>query len=91
MKKAAGLDSNNSGLIFYGHGELLQRGNAGWCGTPPITYKNYEGKWKAVRDSVINIKVEYWDGQMEYNMFIVMLVDSIFKYRIDIIASPQNK
>ncbi len=91
MKKSAGLDSNNYGFIFYSNGHFLNRSNAGWCGTPPISYKNYDGKWKARSDSMIHINVGYWGGDLEYNMIIVYLDDLIFKFRFDFSGTALDK
>ena len=37
----------------------------GWCGTPPISYGNYDGTWKIEDDSKLTITYEYWGGTME--------------------------
>ncbi|HSR18500.1 MAG TPA: hypothetical protein VLM39_10470, partial [Ignavibacteriaceae bacterium] len=41
LQRSAGLDSSSGGFIFYNDGRLLERKNAGWCGTPPISYANF--------------------------------------------------
>lgn len=46
-------------------GSVIERKNAGWCGTPPIAYSNYNGTWE-MKDSVMQISVEYWGGMAEY-------------------------
>ncbi len=31
------------GISFLENGNLIERKNIGWCGTPPITYGDFEG------------------------------------------------
>lgn len=50
------------GIAFQPEGKLIRRQNIGWCGTPPITYGNFDGTWEKVSDSVINISHQYWGG-----------------------------
>jgi hypothetical protein len=51
-------------------GTMLERNIAGWCGTPPVTYDNYDGTWSYFNDSILNIKVEYWGGTRDYRLGI---------------------
>jgi hypothetical protein len=30
---------------FNADGSLVERKNSGWCGTPPISYADYDGTW----------------------------------------------
>ncbi|MDP2209036.1 MAG: hypothetical protein Q8K98_09725 [Bacteroidota bacterium] len=73
FNKTSGLDSNKLGLIFYEGFELLERNNAGWCETSPISYQNYNGNWKLERDSIVNITVGYWGGIRNYSFRIISL------------------
>jgi hypothetical protein len=50
------------GIKFKADGTLIQRKNSGWCGTPPITYADYEGTWTKISDTIIEIKAGYWGG-----------------------------
>ncbi len=52
-------------IQFKSDGSLMERKNAGWCGTPPIAWENYEGSWE-MKDSVIRVSVGYWGGQAKY-------------------------
>jgi hypothetical protein len=62
--------SDNQGFKFNTDGTLLERKNSGWCGTPPITYSDYSGKWAIINDTLIRIDVGYWGGSMTYNLDI---------------------
>jgi len=73
LQRSSGLDSSNYGFIFYTEGRLLERKNAGWCGTPPISYANFSGTWEFQSDSLIKINVGYWGGMTDYALKIVFL------------------
>jgi hypothetical protein len=62
--------SDNQGFKFNTDGTLLERKNSGWCGTPPITYSDYPGKWAIINDTLIRLEVGYWGGSMTYNLDI---------------------
>jgi len=71
-QRANSLNENEPGLAFKNEQLFLERKNAGWCGTPPIVYADYEGSW-AQDDSMINITVDYWGGQAKYRWKIKSL------------------
>lgn len=66
LSSASEFANDKYGIAFYADGTLVERKNAGWCGTPPITYKNYEGTWTALNDSTFTIDVGYWGGEITY-------------------------
>jgi hypothetical protein len=51
-------------------GTLQERNIAGWCGTPPVSYNNYDGTWNFLNDSIVKINVEYWGGTRDYRIGI---------------------
>ena len=73
MKRAEALAEDRYGFILKGDGTFVERKNAGWCATPPISYANFDGEWKAQSDSILKITVGYWGGTMSYEMHIVSL------------------
>ena len=75
------LDSTQYGFIIGKDGSFIERKNAGWCGTPPITYKNFEGTWEAVSDSLLEITVGYWGGTINYQMRIVNVDNEMLRIR----------
>jgi hypothetical protein len=81
MKKADGLDPNNYGFVLYAGGKFLERKNSGWCGTPPISYENYDGKWKAETENVLQIDVGYWRGKINYKMEIITLSSTELRFK----------
>jgi len=73
LRKSGELDDNQYGLNIRRRRELTERKSAGWCGTPPTTYANYEGEWKALSKNMLEITVGYWGGTISYQMEIVSL------------------
>jgi hypothetical protein len=60
--RAEGLIENDYGISFNPGNSLVERQNAGWCGTPPISFANYNGTWSKTGD-VIDITVDFWGGK----------------------------
>lgn len=81
LYKSLGLDSSKFGYIFYEDGKLLKRDNAGWCGTPPIYYTNYQGNWNMGGDSIVHITAGYWGGIRSYSFRIISLNATEMKIR----------
>lgn len=75
LLRADSLDEFKYGFIFDEDGSFTERKNAGWCGTPPIYYDNFEGQWTALNDSLLDITVAYWGGTMTYQIRILSLDD----------------
>ena len=73
LHRSKALKKDKYGFTLNGDGTFIERKNAGWCGTPPITYDNFEGTWEAVSDSLLDITVAYWGGVMTYQIRIVYL------------------
>lgn len=75
------LDDDKYGFKISDGGIFLEHKNSGWCGTPPISYADYEGTWKYESDSVLIVDVGYWGGTMTYKMQIVELTANKLKTR----------
>ena len=75
--KSNDLVENNYGIAFLSDGTLIERKNSGWCGTPPISYSDFEGTWTQT-DSIINITVSYWGGSANYQWKLVDIKDNKF-------------
>jgi hypothetical protein len=71
MYRAGELDAAKYGFTINEDGTFIERKNAGWCGTPPISYDNFEGTWEVVSDSLLDITVAYWGGMMTYQIRII--------------------
>ncbi len=81
LNRSEKLDQDRYGFTIMEDGTFLERKNAGWCGTPPIYYDNFDGTWSALSDSLIEITVGYWGGSMSYQIRIVSLDDESLRIR----------
>jgi len=66
------LPGDDYGFSFETENKFLEHKNAGWCGTPPISYGDYEGTWTR-NDSILDISVGYWGGTIDYKWKIMDL------------------
>jgi hypothetical protein len=64
---------------FNSDGSLVERKNSGFCGTPPISYADYTGRWTMLNDTLVKINVGYWGGTMTYKLDIEFLDSKILK------------
>jgi hypothetical protein len=69
------LKDNDYGMAFKSGGVFVERKNSGFCGTPPISYADYEGNWTE-NDSIINITVGYWGGLSNYRWKLISVDDN---------------
>ena len=65
------FDDNKPGIEFKSNGTLSKRQNIGWCGTPPVSYGNYDGTWKKTSDSTLTMRYKYWGGEAEQDLQII--------------------
>ena len=72
FKRSDQLIEQKYGLAIMDEGNLMERKNAGWCGTPPIFFADFEGEWTN-SGSDIYINVAYWGGAADYHWKIVSL------------------
>jgi hypothetical protein len=79
--------TDNDCLKFNSDGTLIERKNSGWCGTPPISYANYDGTWSIVNDTLVQVKVGYWGGTTSYKLDI----ESISPTTLKVITLPNNE
>jgi hypothetical protein len=81
------LFTDNHCYNFKPDGSLIERKNSSWCGTPPILYNDYYGKWNIINDTTILIDVGYWGGNTSYYLDIES-VDAEF---LKVITVPINQ
>jgi hypothetical protein len=62
--------TQNPGYNFKADGTLTERKNAGWCGTPPVSYADYPGTWTITNDTMLRIDDSYWGGTTGYTLII---------------------
>ena len=54
--RASALKKNAYGITFLQKSACVER-SSGWCGTPPITYFDYEGTWSR-KGNIITITID---------------------------------
>ena len=86
-KLSNNFNNDLPGLEFKEDGSFKQRANSGWCGTPPISYTNYEGTWKENVENNYEIEVAYWGGSQHYIIELVSLIDNELKIKF---IYPEN-
>jgi hypothetical protein len=77
-ERSEGLVDNDYSFSINEDKTFIERKNSGWCGTPPISYADFDGTWSK-NDSIIEITVDYWGGTAEYTWKIVLLNEAILK------------
>ena len=56
-------EEKGSWLEFADKGELTVRQNAGWCGTPPISYRTYSGgTYDLSKKGLLTMTHKFWGG-----------------------------
>lgn len=68
------------GIKFKADGTIIQRKNAGFCGTPPITYADYDGTWTKINDTIIEIEAGYWGGTITSRLDIEYISSYTLKF-----------
>lgn len=68
--RAEALHENDFGISFNPGNSLIERQNAGWCGTPPISFANYKGIWSKNGD-IIDISVDFWGGKANHKWKVI--------------------
>ncbi|MCF8372673.1 MAG: hypothetical protein K9H64_13670 [Bacteroidales bacterium] len=82
-ERADSLKNDGYGFSIQTGQLFVERKNAGWCGTPPISYANFDGTW-AKEDSTINISVAYWGGMADYQWKIISVDNNnLMIYRVN--------
>jgi hypothetical protein len=76
--KATELLTDQYGFTFNVDYSFIERKNAGWCGTPPITYADFTGV-RIENDSIVDISVDYWGGTAEYKWKVLSIDNQAMK------------
>lgn len=63
--KASFLINDEYGFQFVEDHYFMERRNAGWCGTPPVVYADFDGNW-TIKDSIISVTLNHTEGLIYY-------------------------
>jgi len=69
------------GIAFLEDGKLIVRQNAGWCGTPPISYRNFDGNWKWINENTIALEYAFWGGTINEEWEIVSVDKNVLNIK----------
>ncbi len=62
--------SENKGGVSFKLGDVFIERSSGFCGTPPISFHNYEGNWQQEND-IINIITSYLQGDFQWEIHLL--------------------
>jgi hypothetical protein len=74
--KVVKLDSACYGFHFEADGSMFERRTDGRCGTPPVSYRNFQGNWKMVSGTELAISTGNWVGIVNFDLQIVSVSSS---------------
>ena len=76
------LAGRRSGYEFGLGGSLVIR-NSGWCGTPPLTFFNFEGSWQKEEDRVLTLTYHDLGVVQDFCLEVVALSARELRCRIE--------
>ena len=79
---------NQYGFVIRPNGGFVERKNVGFCGTPPISYGDFQGTWNLIEDSKLAISVDFWGGRTEYIMKVKLVKSDLLE--IEVMPSNLN-
>ena len=82
--KLDALAGDQVGYMFGSGGTLMVR-SAGWCGTPPLSYSNFEGTWIEEQRNNLVLTYSQWDGMHEFRLVILSLSEDEMRCRVDVV------
>jgi hypothetical protein len=68
------FEEDNSGIAFESGNVYIER-TSGWCGTPPLSYANIEGKWEIMDHNILIITCPDCSWMDENNGRLMEIVD----------------
>ncbi|MFZ0280604.1 MAG: hypothetical protein WAL29_03065 [Bacteroidales bacterium] len=71
--------TDTHGFQFNSDGTLIERKINGFCGTPPVTYADYQGNWTILNDTLIEVNAGYWGGTTNYWLDIESVSENSLK------------
>lgn len=70
--KLNSLSGDQNGYMFGSGGSLLVR-DAGWCGTPPLAFSNYEGSWVEEEENILLLTYPQLEEMQDFRLVILSL------------------
>lgn len=66
FKRVNALPEDNYGISFKTKNEFVER-SSGFCGTPPLVFSDYEGKWQ-LTESIIDITQDHFPNNFAWRI-----------------------
>ena len=89
-KRSSSLIENQYGLSIHAAHTVLERKNSGWCGTPPISYADFDGTWNRT-DSIMDVSVDFWGGTAEYTWKVLKVDENELIVEVIEMAYPMPR
>nr|WP_143404095.1 hypothetical protein [Gaetbulibacter sp. 4G1] len=77
FKRASSLPNDAYGIEFKTNGDFIER-SSGWCGTPPLVFSDYEGKW-GLKNTLVTITQQYYPTNYSWRIVSVTETELIVK------------
>lgn len=82
LNKQLNIPDDQYSITFFADGTILEVKNAGWCGTPPISYAEFGGTWETKGDTVF-LEAEFWGGTEPQKWFVHSINENNIEFEID--------
>lgn len=80
-ERVSGIIADAYTCTLKNNGNFIEHKNAGWCGTPPISYADFTGNWYQENEK-IKINSEYWGGTFNLTWEIISVNDKNLQIKI---------
>jgi len=67
LMKSSNFNENDYGIAFFEDGTLIER-SSGLCGTPPITYSDFEGTWTKTNTTIDMTMINQWIDEIQWDI-----------------------
>jgi hypothetical protein len=61
------------GYRFNLDGTLVERNLSGFCATPPVSYSDYSGNWTFLKENLIQVNRNNYEGSKSYKLDIQLV------------------
>ncbi len=71
FREALNLNEETYGFGILPGGKFVEKKNIGFCGTPPVVYGLYEGRWEENPEGNLFIETQFWGGEQSFEIKIL--------------------
>lgn len=77
FKRATSLPNDAYGILFKDNGDFVER-SSGWCGTPPLVFSDFDGKWE-LKNDIVTITQQFYPTNYAWRIVSVNETELIVK------------